>query len=807
MNAPPDHHAGAGRRGRIPARWRAAAAVTAAVAAAALSLTAGAVPASAAVVYPVTAGIVVGSNPAAVAVDPAAGTVYVANLGSNSVSVIDAATNTVTATIPVGTAPDGVAVDPATGTVYVTNLGVDADPGVSTDDGTVSVIDAATGTVTATVAVGSYPAAVAVDPATGTVYVANENDASVSVIDTATKTVTATIPVGGLAVAVAVDPAAGTVYVANGGGLSVIDAATGTVTATIGTVSPPTAVAVDPATGTVYLATTGGTPVEVIDAATNTVTATIGVGLFPDAVAVDPAAGTVYVASEGDGGFGASTVSVIDAATGTVTATIHIGSPTALAVDPATHALYAVYLASDGVTVVSPQTTQAIAFTSAPPAKPVTGGTYRVAATGGASGNPVTFTIDAASTSGCSISGKVVTFNAAGSCVIDANQAGNADYAAAPQAQQTVAVAAVAVKLSWTAPAAVTYGTALTGTQLDATASVPGSFSYSPPAGTVPQAGTQTLTAAFTPADPAGYTGGTVSVKLTVRPAPLTARVAGSQTYGGTPAFTVSGYSGLVNGDTAAAVGGRLAGCATTLGSGAAPGTYPATISGCTGLSAADYAISYADAGVTVSRAALRVTASGGAMTYGGAAPRITASYAGFAHGDSAASLTTRPSCSTTATSASPPGRYPSRCNGAADPDYAISYASGTVTVAPAGTALAYGGPQKVRAGAGLVPAAVLTSPAGACEDAQPVTFTLNANPKTGTAGAYPLETATTSADGAATGATISTTGWQAGAYAITASYAGTSDCAPSTTTVPLAVTTRGRPRRAPAATRSPAAP
>ena len=41
-------------------------------------------------------------------VDPAAGTVYVANSGSGTVSVIDEATSAVTATIPVGSGPDGV---------------------------------------------------------------------------------------------------------------------------------------------------------------------------------------------------------------------------------------------------------------------------------------------------------------------------------------------------------------------------------------------------------------------------------------------------------------------------------------------------------------------------------------------------------------------------------------------------------------------------------------------------------------------------------------------------------------------------
>jgi YVTN family beta-propeller protein len=80
-----------------------------------------AVPASAAGGYTVTATIPVGSDPGAVAVDSAAGNVYVANNGAGPVSVIDEATNAVTDTVPVGSASDGVAVDPATHTAYVTN--------------------------------------------------------------------------------------------------------------------------------------------------------------------------------------------------------------------------------------------------------------------------------------------------------------------------------------------------------------------------------------------------------------------------------------------------------------------------------------------------------------------------------------------------------------------------------------------------------------------------------------------------------------------------------------------------------------
>lgn len=101
---------------------------------------------------------------------------------------------------------------------------------------------------------------------------------------------------------------------------------------------------------------------------------------------------------------------------------------------------------------------QAITFTSAAPSAAVMGDSYPVAATGGASANAVTFSIDAASASTCSISGSTVAFDHAGTCVVDADQAGNADYLDAPQAQQTIAVGVVAQAITFaplTSPATV----------------------------------------------------------------------------------------------------------------------------------------------------------------------------------------------------------------------------------------------------------------------------------------------------------------------------------------------------------------
>jgi hypothetical protein len=70
--------------------------------------------------------------------------------------------------------------------------------------------------------------------------------------------------------------------------------------------------------------------------------------------------------------------------------------------------------------------------------------------------------------------------------------------------------------ITWATPAAITYGTALSPTQLDATASVPGTFDYTPASGTVLTAGAQTLSATFTPADAADYNTAAATVNLTV---------------------------------------------------------------------------------------------------------------------------------------------------------------------------------------------------------------------------------------------------------------------------------------------------
>ena len=101
---------------------------------------------------------------------------------------------------------------------------------------------------------------------------------------------------------------------------------------------------------------------------------------------------------------------------------------------------------------------QTVQFTSTPPSPGAVGGTYDVSATA-SSGLPVTLSIDAASTGGaCTLSGSTVTFGAPGTCVIDADQAGNESFAPAPTAQQTVAVAGPPSATISTPTEGATYG-------------------------------------------------------------------------------------------------------------------------------------------------------------------------------------------------------------------------------------------------------------------------------------------------------------------------------------------------------------
>ena len=106
--------------------------------------------------------------------------------------------------------------------------------------------------------------------------------------------------------------------------------------------------------------------------------------------------------------------------------------------------------------------------------------------------------------------------------------------------------------IAWATPAAINYGTALSGTQLDATANIAGTFKYSPASGVL-AAGNQTLSVTFTPskANSKDYGTATKSVTLqvlqdatttTATPVDPTVTLSKKGTATDTIDFTVSSY-------------------------------------------------------------------------------------------------------------------------------------------------------------------------------------------------------------------------------------------------------------------------
>ena len=97
--------------------------------------------------------------------------------------------------------------------------------------------------------------------------------------------------------------------------------------------------------------------------------------------------------------------------------------------------------------VTATQAPQAITFSNNPPATAPYNSTFKVAATGGASGNAVTFS----SSGSCSNSGTTYTMTSGtGTCSVIANQAGNSNYAAATSVTKTVSASLVAQTITFT---------------------------------------------------------------------------------------------------------------------------------------------------------------------------------------------------------------------------------------------------------------------------------------------------------------------------------------------------------------------
>ncbi len=192
--------------------------------------------------------------------------------------------------------------------------------------------------------------------------------------------------------------------------------------------------------------------------------------------------------------------------------------------------------------------------------------------------------------------------------------------------------------------------------------------------------------AVFTAGSAGNYTITYVPGTLTITPAPLTVTAtSASRTYGAAnPAFTFTSAT-LLNGDT---IGSVTEGTAATVATGV--GTPAITISAAvfSAGSAANYAISYVPGTLTITPAALTVTATSASRTYGAANPAFTFTSATLLNGDTIAKQAiTEGTAATVATGVGTPTITISAAvftaAGSAG-NYTITYVPGTLTITPA---------------------------------------------------------------------------------------------------------------------------
>jgi hypothetical protein len=232
--------------------------------------------------------------------------------------------------------------------------------------------------------------------------------------------------------------------------------------------------------------------------------------------------------------------------------------------------------------------------------------------------------------------------------------------------------------ITWAKPVGIVYGTALTATQLNATANVAGSFVYTPAVGTQPNAGTQTLSTHFTPSDTNNYNDASSSVTIDVTKA--------KQTLSWTPPAAIVYGTPLTATQlnaTAAVVGPSPAGAlvyAPAAGTVLDAGARTLTV---TAQETANYESATLSVSIQVNRAPLSLTVDAKSKLYGRALPALTGTLLGVLNGDAIT-----PSYATTATQQSPAGTYPIT-GSLIDPNqrlsnYNVTITPSTLTVLPA---------------------------------------------------------------------------------------------------------------------------
>lgn len=465
-----------------------------------------------------------------------AGNLYIADRGNYVVWMVAANTGNIAVVAGTGTSGDGSDGGLATATELSGPYGVAVDKLgnlyiADTDNGRIRMVAAQTGLITTVAGPGVSTTLGDGGPATsaylgasdglafdsaGNLYIADSSSNRIRMI--ATNTGIISTVAGG-----------GTAGQLGDGGL-----------ATAAYLSDPTDVTLD-STGNLYISDRGNAHIRKVAASTGVITTIAGNGTWGNTgdggpateAEIEPVQG-IAVDSAGDMYFSGSlsTIRKVSATTGIITtvasdtyfgfggdggsATIaDLTGPVGLALDAAGN----LYIAGDGNDAVRKVTFPGPA--PAPVFSPVAGtyvGARTVTITDSVQGAAIYYTTDGTTpTTASNLYG--------GSLTVSATETLQAIAVATGYTASAVTSAAYTINqpvtptITWTTPAPITYGTALSATQLDASATVAGSFAYTPAAGTLLGAGAQTLSITFTPTDTTDYTTATATVTLTVNKA------------------------------------------------------------------------------------------------------------------------------------------------------------------------------------------------------------------------------------------------------------------------------------------------
>jgi Bacterial Ig-like domain (group 3)/NHL repeat len=193
----------------------------------------------------------------------------------------------------------------------------------------------------------------------------------------------------------------------------------------------------------------------------------------------------------------------------------------------AANAIHTVSVGGTGLTASGPVAT-AITLTALPVATSPFGQSVTLTATlapfagGGQStnGDLVIFKNGATSLGSGTLASGVASLSLttlpAGVDSLTATFAGDLNFTASVSSALSYTVTRVTPAITWATPAQITFGTALSATQLDATSLVAGTFAYTPAAGTIPAGGMDTLSVTLSPTDTTAYNTATATVTLAV---------------------------------------------------------------------------------------------------------------------------------------------------------------------------------------------------------------------------------------------------------------------------------------------------